>query len=324
MFRFGALNLVYRLVQLLAVLFTVAVVTFLIEAAIPGDPAQIRVGERQDLTVAQRNALVNEVRHDLGLDKPLPIQFSIWLSHAVRLDFGNTDYNISVRSTVLDRLGPSLEIALVSAGFSFPTALLLATFSARPRRRRLRQVLNTLIITGFVVPPFWIAILLVLLFAVWLHWLPGSGYVPFSQDPGDHIKHSILPALTLAVPQITLYFRYMQQSMREAVESQYVKAARARGLGETALMYRHVVPNGLLPAITILGMYLGTLIGGVVVVEAIFGWPGIGELLLYAIGREDYNTMVAIILATACFYVVLSTLIDIVYMYLDPRIRRAA
>jgi peptide/nickel transport system permease protein len=305
------------------VVFIVAALTFLIQTGIPGDAAEARVGPRPDLLPQQREKLVEDLRHGLGLDKPLPVRFGIWLEHAARFDFGVAESGQSVRGAVAQRLLPSLELAFASMLLALPVALLLAVWSARRGGRGLARLVNGVVVAGFVIPAFWLGILLVLVFAVSLKWLPGSGYASLEGDPVGHLRRLALPTLTLAIPQVALYYRYLQESLRSALRSQYVRTARAKGLAERAVLYRHALPNALLPTLTILGVHLGTLIGGVVVVEQIFAWPGVGYLLLYSANRSDYDTVVAVVLAIAVFYVVVSTLVDLLYQVLDPRLRRA-
>lgn len=316
-------RILFRVLQLVGVLFAVAVVSFMLEAAAPGDLAEARVGIKANLSPQARAVLIGEARKELGLDKPLPVQFALWLSHAARFDFGTADNGDRVSSVVRTRLGPTLEIALTSALIAVPLALLLALASASYRGRAWTHVMDSVLVGGLVVPPFWIGILLVLLFSVELHLLPASGYVPFNQDPSQHIRRLILPAATLAVPQITIYYRYVREGLQSALRSQYVRAARATGLSERVVLVRHALPNALLPALTIFGIYLGSLIGGVVVIESVFSWPGVGSLLIYSVERSDYNTLVAIVLFTAAFYVCVSTLVDFAYLALDPRTRRS-
>jgi peptide/nickel transport system permease protein len=309
--------------SLVGVLLAVSIVTFAIQDALPGDPAEIRVGKRDDLSSEQRAELVAQARSDLGLDQPLVVQYVVWLGNALRLDFGTSEGGQPARDAVLERLVPSLELALVALLVSLPIAAVLAVASVRRGRRVLPKVLDGVTIVGFVVPSFWLGIILVIVFAVWLGWLPSGGYVPFREDPVEHLKLLAMPVITLAVPTIALYYHYMRQSLRESLDTQYVRTARAKGLSESRMLYRHALPNALLPSLTILGIQFGQLLGGVVVVERVFNWSGVGGLLLYSVERQDYNVLVFCVLAIAAAYVVVSTLVDILYGVVDPRVRRA-
>ena len=311
------------ILSLLAVLVAISAITYAIASALPGDTAEIRVGKRDDLTFEARNKLVEAERQRLGLDKPLPVQFGIWLEKAVQGDFGIQEGGGPVGPAVVERIVPSLELALLTLAISLPLAALLAVRSVRRGKRVFSATVGQLSTVGFVMPQFWLGILLVIVLAVVLGWLPAGGYESFREEPVEHVKRLIMPLLTLTIPTTALYFHFMRQSLRESLTTQYIRTARAKGLSETGVLYRHALPNALLPSLTVLGVQFGQLLGGVVVVERIFNWPGIGGLLIYSVERQDFNTLVACVLAIAAAYVTASTLIEITYRFVDPRIRRA-
>ena len=311
------------ILSLLAVLVAISAITYAIASALPGDTAEIRVGKRDDLTFEARNKLVEAERERLGLDQPLPVQFAIWLGKAVQGDFGIQEGGGPVGPAVIERIVPSLELALLTLVISLPLAALLAVRSVRQGKRIFSVAVGQLSTVGFVMPQFWLGILLVIVMAVLLGWLPAGGYEPFRDAPVEHVKRLVMPLLTLIIPTTALYFHFMRQSLREALTTQYIRTARAKGLSETGVLYRHALPNALVPSLTVLGVQFGQLLGGVVVVERIFNWPGIGGLLIYSVERQDFNTLVACVLAIAAAYVTASTLIEIAYRFVDPRIRRA-
>jgi peptide/nickel transport system permease protein len=311
------------ILSLLAVLVAISAITYAIASALPGDTAEIRVGKRDDLTFEARNALVEAERERLGLDRPLPVQFAIWFAKAVQGDFGIQEGGGPVGPAVVERVVPSLELALLTLLISLPLAALLAVRSVRRGKRIFSATVGQLSTVGFVVPQFWLGILLVIVLAVLLGWLPAGGYEPLREAPAEHVKRLVMPLLTLIIPTTALYFHFMRQSLRESLTTQYIRTARAKGLSETGVLYRHALPNALLPSLTVLGVQFGQLLGGVVVVERIFNWPGIGGLLIYSVERQDFNTLVACVLAIAAAYVTASTLIEIAYRFVDPRIRRA-
>jgi peptide/nickel transport system permease protein len=311
------------ILSLLAVLVAISAITYAIASALPGDTAEIRVGKRDDLTFEARNALVEAERERLGLDRPLPVQFAIWFEKAVQGDFGIQEGGGPVGPAVVERVVPSLELALLTLLISLPLAALLAVRSVRRGKRIFSATVGQLSTVGFVVPQFWLGILLVIVLAVLLGWLPAGGYEPLREAPAEHVKRLVMPLLTLIIPTTALYFHFMRQSLRESLATQYIRTARAKGLSETGVLYRHALPNALLPSLTVLGVQFGQLLGGVVVVERIFNWPGIGGLLIYSVERQDFNTLVACVLAIAAAYVTASTLIEIAYRFVDPRIRRA-
>ncbi|MFN8222093.1 MAG: ABC transporter permease [Gaiellales bacterium] len=311
------------LLSMIAVLVAISAITYAIASALPGDPAEIRVGKRDDLTFEAREALVEAERERLGLDKPVPVQFAIWLGKAVRGDFGQQEGGGDVGPAVVERIVPSLELAILTLLVSLPLAALIAVRSVRRGKKLFSITAGQLATVGFVVPQFWLGILIVLLFAVFLGWLPAGGYESFRDAPLPHAQRLIMPLLTLVIPTTALYFHFVRQSLNEALGTQYIRTARAKGMSETRVLYRHALPNALLPSLTVLGVQFGQLLGGVVVVERIFNWPGIGGLLIYSVERQDFNTLVACVLSIAAAYVVASTSIELAYRFVDPRIRRA-
>jgi peptide/nickel transport system permease protein len=309
--------------SLVGVLLVISMITFAISDALPGDAAQIRVGKRDDLTTSERNRLVRQMSKELGLDKPLPVQYAIWLGKVTEGDLGVQEGGGSVGKAVLTRIVPSLELTVVTLLISLPSAALLAVSTARRGRRILSKGAGQLLTVGFVLPQFWIAILFVLIFAVELHWLPASGYISFRDSSWQHVRRLIIPVLALAIPTTALYYRFIRQSLGEVLQTQYVRTARAKGLSESRVLYRHALPNALIPSLSVLGIQFGQLLGGVVVIELILNWPGIGGLLMYSVVREDNNTLVASVMSIAAAYVVVSTVIEVAYRLVDPRIRRS-
>ena len=309
--------------SLIGVLLAISMITFAIATALPGDAAEIRIGKRDDLTFEQRTELVNAERERLGLDRPVPLQFVIWLQRAVQGDLGVQEGGGRVSGAVLERIIPSLELALLALAISLPLAALLAVRTVRRGRRVFSVVAGQLSTIGFVVPQFWLGILLVIFFAVLLGWLPASGYEPFRELPVEHLKRLAMPLITLVIPTTAVFFHFMRQSLRESLSTQYIRTARAKGLSESGVLYKHALPNALLPSLTVLGVQFGQLLGGVVVVERIFNWPGVGGLLIYSVERQDFSTLIACVMAIAAVYVIMSTLIEISYRMVDPRIRRA-
>src|SRR6185437_12123804 len=221
---------------LFLVLVAVSAVTFVIQAGLPGNEAEIYVGRRDDLTPEQRNALVKREEHILGLDKPLPVQFGIWLWHAAQLDLGAQIGGGPVRPAVVRTLLPSVELAVLTLLLSLPLATLLAVSSVRRGRRLVAPIADSVTTVGFVMPQFWLGFLLVILFAVLLHWLPSGGYVSPHQSLLHHASRLIMPVITLSVPTIALYYHFVRQSLREALTSQYVRTARAKGLSESRIL----------------------------------------------------------------------------------------
>ncbi len=177
--------------------------------------------------------------------------------------------------------------------------------------------------TLLVAPAFWIGLVLIVLFADQANWLPASGYVSLGTSLSQNLQHLVLPAVTLALPLTALFFRYLHSGLEDASSQPFAVAARARGLSERAIVYRHILPNGALPTITVVGLAIGSLMSSLVIVENVFSWPGMGSLLILSVNNSDYNTVVGIVLLTAATYVVVSAVVDVIYQIVDPRLRRA-
>jgi peptide/nickel transport system permease protein len=307
---------------LVGVLLAISVLTFLMLNALPGNAAEVRIGPLPNLTPEQRAEVVANLYRQLGLDKPLPIQYGIWLWNAVRGDFGLTVDGTPVSGLVLQRLGPTIELGLASIFFSLLGCVGLAVWAYGTRNRRLYEALQGAMSSMLVVPGFWLGFLLILIFAVELSLLPASGYTAPEKSPAENVRHLLLPAVTLALPQCALFFRYLLAGMEDVAGMPFVLAARAKGIEERAVTYRHVLPNAALPTVTIVGLVVGSMISGLVIVETVFAWPGLGSLLVQSVGRRDYNTLAAVVLLTAAAYVIASISVDISYWWLDPRTRR--
>jgi peptide/nickel transport system permease protein len=312
-----------RLFQLAVVLLLVALLTFLLLSALPGNAADARIGPLPNFTPEQRAQIVAELTRQLGLDRPLPVQFWIWLRHAATGDFGLTIQGSSVGDAIGQRLGATLELAMVSVVVAVVLSIPVAMYTFRTRFTSARMLIQSLVTVLLVMPAFWLGLLLIIAFAAMIAIFPASGYVPFSESPWDNIDHLILPMLTLALPQFALYFRYLHAGLEDCADQVFVTAARARGLSERAVMYRHVFPNAALPTITIVGLVVGSLMSGLVIVESVFSWPGLGSLLVQSVNVRDYNTVAAIVLLTATTYVAVAFLVDLAYHLVDPRTRRA-
>jgi peptide/nickel transport system permease protein len=311
-----------RAVQAMFVLLCVAVATFGLLRALPGDPAEIKVGPLPGFSPVQRAQFVEQVREQMGLNRAHPVQFAIWGAGVVRGDLGLTVDGQPVSQVISQRILSSVQLVAASIAFSVAASLLLALYATRSRFRIVPQAAESLATLVLVMPAFWIAFLLVALFAVRWRILPPSGYVPFSENPLEYLRRLALPCLTLSVGQIAVYFRYLYAGLQEARSSPFVTAARSKGISDRAVLYRHILPNALLPFVTVVGMFLGFLIGGTVIVEQVFGWPGLGHLLVLSVNRQDVNTLVAIVLITAIAYVTTSVVVDLTYTLLDPRTRR--
>jgi ABC-type dipeptide/oligopeptide/nickel transport system permease component len=311
-----------KVVQFVLVLLAISAITFFLMSALPGNAALYRIGPLPSYTPSQRAALVAQLSAQLGLDKPLVVQYWIWFLHALRGDFGLTIQGEKVTQLIPPSLWASVELALAGLIPSIVASFLLALWAFRTRWRRAQAIVQGAMSTLFVIPSFWLGFLLVYLFAVRISAFPASGFVPLSQSASGNISHLVLPALTLAFPLTALFFRYLLAGLEEAEMGAFVVASRAKGISERAIAYRHVLPNGMLPTITIIGMATGSLLSSLVVVETVFSWPGLGSLLVQSVLERDFNTLVAIVLITAAAFVLTSIIVDLIYWFADPRTRR--
>jgi peptide/nickel transport system permease protein len=314
MFRF----VMRRLVLSIPIVVLVSIMVFGLIHLIPGDPATVILG--QEATPEAAAAL----RHELGLDQPLVMQYLTWLSHVLRGDLGRS---LADRTPVIEqirlRLPVTLELTLgtflVALLISIPAGVLSAT-----RRGSLVDYSSTLLaLGGLSVPSFWLAIMFILLFAVKLRWLPASGYVPFAENPRANIEAMIMPAVATGIRESAALTRILRSSMLEVLGADYVRTARSKGLSNWLVVMRHALRNALVPVVTSAGLVLAGLLGGLVITETIFAIPGFGRLIVEAIYQRDFVTVQGAILVSALLVVIVNLIVDLLYALIDPRIRLA-
>ncbi|MDD3825429.1 MAG: ABC transporter permease [Anaerolineae bacterium] len=328
--------LLRRLVLTIPVLLGVSIIVFTIMHVIPGDPVQVMFAGT-GATEEQLTAM----RHALGLDRPLPVQYGDYVARVVRGDFGQSiHFKQPVLDLILERMPATIELAvaglLVALAIAFPVGIL----SALKRNTLIDYVAMTGATLGISLPTFWVGILFIMIFAVNLGWLPGSGRVDYGVHlervtgllvldsiltgnlPAlkDTLAHLVLPAGSLGIAVATFTTRLMRSSMLEVVGQDYVVTARAKGLGERVIITRHVLRNALIPVVTLVGVQMGGLLGGAVISETIFAWPGIGRLVIQAIYNRDFLLVQGVVLFFALISIVINLLTDIVYVWIDPRI----
>ena len=302
----------------LIVLLLASVLVFLGIRALPGDPALALGGEDRDA------AVVAQIRHDYGLDKPLPVQYVRWLGHVVRGDFGTDQRKLSVAHTIVTRLPITLELAFLAILLGSIIGIVAGVIAAVRRGKASDYAATTVALVGLSVPHFWLGLLLIILFAVKLHWLPASGYVAFSDDPVENLRHLLLPAVVLGTGLSAVLMRQMRSAMLDSLSADYVRTARAKGLPERRVVGVHAVRNSLITVTTVIGLQLGVLISGAVITEQIFGIAGFGRLTLDSVYQRDYALIQGVVLVAAAGYVVVNLLVDVVYSLLNPRIRIVA
>jgi ABC-type dipeptide/oligopeptide/nickel transport system permease component len=297
-----------RIGSALVVVFGVCTLVFLLIHLVPGDPVEAMLGE--SARPADRQAL----REALGLDRPLPEQYLRYLGGLVRLDLGRSfQSQRPVADILAERIPPTLELTGAALGLALALAVPLGVLAARSRGGLLDSGAMGFSLLGISLPNFWLGPLLILVFSLWLGWTPVSGR--------DGLVSLILPAVTLGTGLAAVLARMVRSSLLEVLEEDYVRTARAKGLSETSLMWRHALRNAWLPVLTLLGLQLGALLGGAVITETVFAWPGVGSLLVEAIQNRDYPVVQAGVLLVSLAYVLVSTLTDLVYVRVDPRIR---
>lgn len=304
-----------RLVWTLPTLLIVAVIVFFMVRMIPGDPAQLILGDGASPEELAR------LRDSLGLGQPVPIQFVYWLENVLRGDLGTSISNgAPVLSVMLDRFQVSATIVLVAVALATTIAVPAGLFAAW-RQNEAGDVaivaLSTLLMS---VPSFWLGLLLLLVFGLKLGWLPVIGYVPFTENPWTALTYIVLPVVTLMLIEVGVLTRMMRASAIEVLRLEYVMHARAKGLSERKVLLRHVLPNAFAPTWTMIGLVLGGLLGGIAVLETVFTLPGLGRLLVDAIFARDYPVVQGCLLFTALIYVIVNLIVDLCYPLFDPRV----
>jgi peptide/nickel transport system permease protein len=313
----------YRLLLALPVLAGIVVLNFFLIHLAPGDAASVLAGESGAATPEYMDIL----RHKFGLDQPLSTQFFVYLLNMARFDLGYSFRNDSpVAALILDRLGPTLLLMLTAFGTALLVGTMLGLLAATGRNSWRDGVISFISLIAYATPAFWLGLMMIVVFAIRLAWLPTSGFDTVGADLEgwdsvlDVARHLAMPAITLALFYLALYTRVMRASVLEQTGMDYVTTARAKGQTERRVMTGHVLRNALLPVVTMAGVQAGNLIGGSVVVETVFGWPGIGTLAFNALQSRDLNLLLGIFFVSACLVVVINLAVDLVYVSLDPRI----
>jgi peptide/nickel transport system permease protein len=306
-----------RVLQAVPILLVVAIVTFLLLHLLPGDPAAVIAGDQASPEAIDR------IRHQLGLDRPLPEQLLQWLWNLARGDFGKSlILNQSVISAIAERLPVTLSLAALSLLITLPIGIVCGILSAYYRNTWIDTAVMLLALLGVSLPSFWIAILSVLLFSVALGWLPTGGYVPLAAGVWPWLRALIQPAIVLALFQLGYLARMTRSAMLEVLNREFVRTARAKGLGEWAAVTRHAFRNALIPVVTVTGIILSLLIGGSIIVEQVFSLPGIGRMVVQGILLRDYPLVQGTMLLLGFAFVFLNLLVDVIFALVDPRLRR--
>lgn len=303
----------------LLLLFLVATLLFFSIHLLPGDPALLVLGGDSAQPTPEQIATV---RARLGLDRPLPVQYVTWLTRVSQGDMGRSLLDDrSVATDLANRLPRTLQLVIPATVVATIIGVPLGIFAARRRGRLADPTASMVALLGFSMPVFVIGMLLVVVFSLGLGWLPPTGYVPFGEDPKGFLRHLILPALALSAAPMAITMRMTRSSFLEQSSLDYVRTARAKGLAERSVAWRHVLRNALLPVITVIGLQAGSMFAGAVLVEYIFSWPGLNTLLLNSLSTRDYPVIQGVVLLAAVLFVGVNFVTDLLYAVVNPRIR---
>jgi peptide/nickel transport system permease protein len=309
-------TLLGRLGGMLAVLSLVSVLVFLLTRLAAGDPMAMLLGDQASLQD------IAQARQRYGLDEPLWTQFLLWLGQVLQGNLGQSIFlQMPVSQVLLERAEPTAWLAIFSVGLAMLIGVPCGIVSAVWRGRWIDQCVSTLAMLGASMPSFWMGLLVIQLLAVGAGWFPVSGY----GEPGaswlTRIHHLMLPALVLGTLNSALIIRFTRASMLDILSEDYIRTARSKGLPETAVVFKHALRNALVPILTVLGLTLALMIGGAVVTETVFNLPGLGNLVVRAVLRRDYPVIQGALLAIAAVYVIINFVIDVLYVWVDPRVR---
>jgi peptide/nickel transport system permease protein len=307
---------VERIFHMILVMWLVATLVFFIFRILPGDPAQLVLG------LEPSRASLEALREQMGLNRPILVQYSEWLWRAARGDLGDSisQGNRAVSSLIFPAMWRTLELAFIAMVIGLLVSIPLGILAARNAGTWVDQVTRLFALAGFSLPSYWLAILLMLLFSFRLNLLPAGGYVGPLEDPVQHLRHLVLPSITVGLVMSAVLTRFMRSGMLEVLRLDYVRTAHAKGLLPSVVVYRHALRNALLPFVTVLGINFGSLIGGMVVTEQVFAWPGLGWLIIQSIVVRSYPVVQGAVLITAAIFVTVNLIVDILYALIDPSI----
>lgn len=311
--------IIRRLAISVLMLVIASIVIFVVLRVIPGDPTAVQ-GARPGFTAEQ----LAELRRQLGLDRSIPAQYLSWAGGVLHGDFGQSYFsNFSTTELIGARIGASVELAIAATLAGLVIAIPAGVASVLRPHSWLDRGLSGGAAAGMAVPAFCLGILLVAVFGIELGWLPTRGYVSLTKSPLDNLRYLVLPAMTTAVLVAAPVLRFLRASLLDVAQSDFVRTAEGKGLSWRQTVLRHVLPNALLPTLTFVGLVVGSLLGGIVVVEYVFGWPGLGALAIDSVGKRDYAVLQGVVLLAAAAFVVTNLIVDLLSLVIDPRLRAA-
>lgn len=308
--------IIRRFILLITTILLVSMITFGVFQILPGDPVRTMLGTEADPTQ------IENLRSELGLDRPLYEQYSDWMKGLLTGELGNSiRFSMPVKDLLFDRLPVTMSLAGLTLIIVLTVSLPLGMFAAR-RQNKLSDVsLSTVTQIGMAVPSFWLGMMLILYVGMQFSFFKISGYIPWSQSVSGALSTLILPALTIAIPQIAVNFRYVRTAILEQIQLDYVRTIRSKGMSERNVMYKHVLKNSMIPILTVFGLIMAEVVAGTIIVEQVFSLPGIGQLLITAISNRDFPLVQGIVMYITVAVVVINFIVDILYSVLDPRIR---
>lgn len=318
-----ALALASWVVKFVAVVLVIATFNFILVHAAPGDPAQVIAGQ----SGASDEKLLEQLRAEYGLDKPYPVQLANYLGRVLTLDLGYSyRQQRTVASLILERLPATLLLTVTAFILALISGIFLGTLAGIRAGKWSDTLLTIVSLLLYATPVFWLGLMLVLLFAVELDWLPAFGYATIGVQMTafermlDIGKHMILPVVSLAAVYLAIYTRLMRSSVLDVTHQDFIKTAKAKGLKQGAIIIRHILRNAMLPIVTVAGMQAGALVGGAVVIETVFAWPGLGRLIYDALLQRDYPVLLGVFLVMSVIVIALNLLTDAIYRMIDPRV----
>lgn len=305
-----------RFVLLIVTVILVSFITFGVFQVLPGDPVRTMLGTEAD------PAQIEALRTELGLDRPLTVQYFDWMAGLLTGDLGNSiRFSMPVMDLLLDRLPVTLSLAAITLFIVCLISLPLGMFAARRQNKLSDLTLSTATQVGMAVPSFWLGMMMIIYVGMNVDFFKISGYIPWSTSVKGALSTLLLPALTIAIPQMAVNFRYVRTAILEQIRLDYVRTIRSKGILERAVMYKHVLKNAMIPILTVFGLITAEVMAGTIIVEQVFSIPGVGQLLVTAINNRDFPLVQGIVMYITIAVVTINFIVDILYSVIDPRIR---
>ncbi|HLQ73599.1 MAG TPA: ABC transporter permease [Bacillota bacterium] len=307
---------VRRIILLMITLLLVSLITFFVFQVMPGDPVRIMLGpDATDVQVATLKA-------QLGLDEPLYVQYVKWISGLLTGDLGESvRFSMPVFDLISERLPVTLSLTMMSLIFVVIIAIPLGVFMAKRQNQWIDVIFSSVMQLGMAIPSFWLGMLLIIYLGMTFSFFSVSGYIPWTESVAGAFSSLLLPALTIAIPQSAIKFRYVRNTVIEQLGLDYVRTVRSKGMLETYILFRHVLKNAMIPILTIFGLIFAEIIAGTIIVEQVFGLPGVGSLLVSSISYRDFPLVQGIVMYITIAVVIINFIVDVLYSILDPRIR---